>query len=322
MTTLTSFGIISSELRQVEQKLLESVPEEIPELASVVRSLILAGGKRLRPALVFLSGSINSPDHEKLLNAAVAVELLHTATLIHDDTIDQADVRRGIATANSIFGPGVVILLGDFLFAKAAHYAAMTSDPEAIDLFAKVLMVIVDGELRQSLGKHNGVPSEEEYYRRIYAKTAALFECCTETGAILSKAPEPHRRALTTYGKKLGLAFQIIDDLLDFTSTEQIGKPAGNDIRQGTITLPVILFLQSAAVGDPRAEHVKAVISGLSKDYDGAIDIIKSSGALEKARDKAAALIEEAKAALLVLPNSDSREAMMEIAQFTLERTL
>ncbi|MDP9383316.1 MAG: polyprenyl synthetase family protein [Chloroflexota bacterium] len=313
---------VGDDLLKVEEALLEVAPQEYPELGAIIAGLVSAGGKRIRPALVLLSARFNSYDLPRLVEGAVAAELLHTATLVHDDTIDRADLRRGKPTVNSFLPDSVAILIGDYIFAQSAMYAAKPGSPEVVSVFASTLRDICDGELRQALGNHRLTFNREEYYRRIYEKTAALFACSTEIGALLSDAPQSHRSALRTYGEKLGQAYQVIDDILDFTATSaQAGKPVGGDLLHGTATLPTIIYLEDLAGANGHATVVLDALTGAEgADPAHALQLVRDSDAVRLAHDEARKLVDEACAALLELPSGEARNALYDLGEYVLER--
>jgi geranylgeranyl pyrophosphate synthase len=313
---------VGEDLQEVEKALLAISPAEYPELGTLISGLVHAGGKRIRPALVLLSARFNYYDLPRLIDGAVAAELLHTATLVHDDTIDQADVRRGQPTVNSFLPDSVAILIGDYIFAQSALHAAKPGNPAVVSVFARTLRDICDGELRQALGNRALTFSREEYYRRIYSKTAALFACSTEIGALLSDAPDSHRRALRGYGEKLGQAYQVIDDILDFTATAaEAGKPVGGDLAHGTATLPTIIYLEELAGANGHAGVVLDALRGApGADPEQALQLIRDSDALRLAHAEARKLADEACAALLDLPSGEPRNALYDLAAYVLDR--
>ncbi len=322
MTQSTAFAWIASDLQRVERALLEVVPSEYPEIADLIGGLIQAGGKRVRPALLLLCARCNQYDLERLIPGAIATELLHTATLVHDDTIDQATTRRGKATLNSFLPDSGAILVGDYIFAQSAICAAAPGSPAVVTVFARTLREIVDGELRQALANHRLQVSRTEYYRRIYAKTAALFAAACEIGALLSNAPDDHRIALRTYGEKIGQAYQIVDDILDFTATsQQTGKPVGGDLTHGTATLPTIIALELAAPDSVDAKAIGDVLSGVpGANADRAVAVVRDCGAVDLALGEARKLADEACAALLTLPSGEARNALYDTAETLINR--
>ena len=314
---------VRGELASVEARLQEVCKGAYPPLAAAIHTLLDSGGKRLRPALVILSASFHpSPNPDAVIAMAAAVEMLHTATLVHDDLIDGALVRRGSPTLNASWEQGSTVLAGDYMFAQAAAFAAETGSPRVISLFAQTLMTICDGELRQIFGHLDWEQPKEEYYRRIFSKTASLFATAAESGAVLSGAPETEVQALRDYGRYLGMAFQIVDDILDFVGDEAVmGKPAGSDLRQGTLTLPVFYFLQ---LYPDRAKTMRTLVEG----WDGsdgvarAVEMIRHSSAIEAAREEARDFIARAKGALRSLPAVPPRQTLYELADFVVERHL
>ncbi|MEX2598855.1 MAG: polyprenyl synthetase family protein, partial [Dehalococcoidia bacterium] len=203
------------------------------------------GGKKVRPVVTLLSGSFHPADEQVLVTMATAVELLHIATLIHDDTVDKADTRRGRATVSSMWGNEVAVLLGDYVFATSATFVCDTGNIRVVRRFSETIMELAQGELAERFSNHDWGQSIHDYNTRIYNKTASLFCTAAESGGVLSGAPEAECRALKDYGYNIGMAFQIMDDVLDFMGTEEeMGKPVGNDLLQGTLTLPTLLFIQ------------------------------------------------------------------------------
>ena len=218
-------------------------------LNEAVDHLIDSGGKRIRPMIVILIGNSLGAPEDHLITLAAAIEMLHTATLVHDDLIDNSLLRRGTPTINAQWSLGAAVLTGDFMFARAAQLASQTGSLLLMEKFAQTLMTIVNGELDQLLREQSS-DLREDYFERIYAKTGSLFEVASEGAAIISQADAATIQAMKRFGYNLGIAFQIIDDVLDFTSSQdQIGKPNANDLRQGLITLPTIYYLDEQANG-------------------------------------------------------------------------
>jgi geranylgeranyl pyrophosphate synthase len=319
--------LVQDELQQVEIMLREVAQTEYPELRSLLRRAFTAGGKRLRPALTLLAGKFHPTDPSKLLALAASIETLHTATLIHDDVIDQSLVRRGHPTMNVVAGTKVTILAGDYLFARAAEFAAVTKSSRIMDIFARGLMTLCAGEIRQnyrppdprSLGSDGLEAMLNDYHRRIYGKTASLFEAATESAAVLSGAPEDQIQALRQYGYNLGMAFQIVDDVLDFTGDEKtLGKPAGSDLRQGLVTLPVINYLAA------HPAHPMVMGALTRRDADGLVDeavtLIRTSPAIPASLDHAWEFAAAAQAELNALPDNIYRQGLYDLAEFVVKR--
>lgn len=313
--------LIRNELEQMEEVLRERMPDQHPVIGSALERLLDGGGKRVRPTLVLLSAHLCGADMERAVLAAAAVEMLHTATLIHDDLIDGARTRRGVGTLNAGWSPGATVLTGDFAFARAAYLASRTESQPVVRRFAETLMVICNGEVRQMFDGRSGAMLLQDYERRIYAKTASLIALATEIGALLAPGDERRVRALYHYGERLGLAFQVVDDVLDFVADEEtLGKPVGSDLRQGLVTLPLILFREQQ---DAPAPLIQRVLAGDASDA-GVREIVQrvvESGAVERALDVARAYVEQAKRNLDGFPSSPYRAAMLTLADFTVQRT-
>ena len=314
------------DLQRVEDRLLEETALEFPLIGDILRTLILAGGKRLRPLLLLLAAKPFRYDLDRLVPAAAGIELLHTASLIHDDSLDGASVRRGQPTLNALFDPSVVIMVGDYMFARSAMLAASTMNPRVLAVFAKCLGSICDGQLRELFAARRTDVSLDDYQHRIYGKTASLFAGSAEIGAILAEAPDDQIELLRDFGGAMGMAFQIVDDVLDFRATEnEIGKPAGQDLRQGTVTLPILLFFQNGKTTSDERAFVEQVIAEGAPDDDAlarALQLIRTSGALEEALDYARRYVEDAKALLAGLPPTEGRDMLAAIADHALARRL
>jgi geranylgeranyl pyrophosphate synthase len=329
LSTIPFLEPLSAELELVERTLREPVHLGYPHLAEVLHHLLESGGKRLRPALALLAGRFYPAELGKLVSLAAAVEMLHTATLVHDDLIDGALMRRGNPTLNASWSTGATVLTGDYLFARAAALAAATDNVRVMTIFADTLMTICSGELRQIFDRRS-VPrvdderhwhaALERYDQRIHAKTASLFSAATEAAAVLGGAPESEVIALRNYGRALGMGFQIIDDVLDFRGNEDVlGKPVGSDLREGIVTLPVLYFLHLR----PTDEKLGVVVRGDRQDDDLVHEVVASvreSGAVAQAVERAREFIAEGKAALELLPNSDSRAIMSALADYIIDR--
>jgi geranylgeranyl pyrophosphate synthase len=314
-------SIVADDVKHVEEKMRSGISDRHTDLQSVVDYLVGAGGKRLRPALTLMAANFYPVDKEKSFSLAASVELLHTATLVHDDLIDNSLFRRGMPTLNVSWSPGATILTGDFLFARAAQLAAETDNVRIVNIFAQTLMTIVGGELNQLFNDgHDQLPTLEEYNQRIYAKTASLFAAGTESGGILCNAPEEEVQALKDYGYYLGMGFQIIDDILDFRGdADQIGKPVANDLRQGIATLPVMLYDQQF----PDNPIILKAVRRQSVSDDDILDIvdkIRSSGCVEAAKEEAVTYTQKALSALTVLPDNQFKQAMAGLAEYTVTR--
>ncbi len=238
---------MAADVEDLERRFRESFAGDDPAAARPMTELFAAGGKRLRPGLVLLSGSLGHYSGEKLLPAAIAVELVHAATLVHDDVIDRSATRRGRPTVVASAGPEAAIVIGDHYFAKAYREASRTGDPEVVAILAEAVMLICAGELEQHAGRYHWRPDIDTYLRRIERKTAVLLAAACRIGARLGGLDDAGQEALSRFGTALGLAFQIADDVLDYTgSEEELGKPVGHDLEEGMTTLPLMLTPDAA----------------------------------------------------------------------------
>ncbi len=313
---------VADDITLIDDTLRSTSTLDYPLIQQGVEAIIAAGGKRLRPAILFLSARFHKYELERLVPMAAAIELLHTASLVHDDTIDNALMRRGLPTLNSIMDEGTTVLVGDYLFARSAVLSTMGGVLRATRIFAESLVTISQGEIEQKFATHDMTSTLEQYYKRIYSKTAVLFAAAGEIGAVLSEAPEDDVQRLRHYAHQLGMAFQIVDDILDVHSTsEQLGKPIGGDLRQGTVTLPTMLYLETA--DDASREEVRWVIEGTDRSDEliqRTIRRINNSDALARAKDVARHFVEEAKAALTGLPDAPARQSLLYLADFAIQR--
>jgi octaprenyl-diphosphate synthase len=329
MTALLKRRINALELKQIYapiQEDLEKVKETLKSVSKIdykwlseqLSYIVSETGKGMRPALTLLSGKSFEYNLTYLLPMAVSVELMHTATLVHDDAIDKAFTRRGQATINSVWGDEIAILMGDFLFAKAGEYVADTQTPRVIKLFSQTLGIISSGEIGQFRGAFNINQKRENYFHRIYRKTASLFSLSTQSGAILSNAPEESVAVMKEYGDNLGLAFQIVDDILDFTSTEErMGKPVGSDLMQGTLTLPAILVIER----NPEDNPVKRLFETKDKKHvPDAIEMVRNSAVIKECYKIAGEYRDNACRNLKTLPKTASRQALFDLADFVVKQ--
>lgn len=297
---------------------------EYKPVGEAVASLLRAGGKRLRPAVLITAAMFGRFDPEKVYPSAAAIELLHTATLIHDDTLDGSSMRRGVPTLNSLLSDGVAILVGDYLFARAAVLSTKARNVRAVEIFAQALATICNGELGQLFGQHSWNQTMDSYHDRIYSKTASLFAAAAEIGAVIAALDEAWVWSLKQYGTNLGMAFQIVDDLLDLAPSEATGKPAGNDLRQGTVTLPTMLFLQSEEVAQEQKDFVKDLLCGYRASDDDvlqAVEMVASSPAVEQTRAEAIKFVDKARTYLDGLPRGEPWIILEGLLDYTVSRT-
>lgn len=292
-----------------------------PELASALDHLLSSGGKRVRPAVALLTGGMLGADPDQLVTLGAAIELLHTATLVHDDLIDGALLRRGIVTLNAQWTPGATVLTGDFIFARAAKLAAETDSVAVMRLFAETLSMIVNGEITQMFTSR-GLVSRDDYHRRIHAKTASMFELAAAAAAILSRVESDCVEELREFGYDIGMAFQIVDDVLDYTGEQStVGKPVASDLRQGLITLPTLYYLET----HPHDPVLLGIIDGKSYQegvIDGLVDHIRESGAIDMAMDEAKRFVDDALDKLEGQPDCPEKHALEMLTEYIIRRTL
>lgn len=312
------YDTIQDDLAAVRERLKQVSKIDFAWLSEQVGYLIGAGGKGIRPALTLLSGKFFQYDLALLVPMATSVELMHTATLVHDDAIDNSIVRRGRPTINKMWGVDIAILLGDYLFARAGEAVSDTQSPRVIKLFSQTLGIISGGELNQYLSAFKADQTRENYIKRIAGKTASLFALSTESGAILSKTPEDCVAKLKDYGYNLGIAFQIADDILDFIGTEEIlGKPVGSDLSQGTLTLPAMLLLERYPGDNP----VRKVLETKDSSYiPKAIEMIRNSSIVDDSYQVASEYCARAVSNLDGLPDAPARQALTLLADFVISR--
>jgi len=290
------------------------------DLRLALEQLLSAGGKRVRPTVVLLVGGMLGVDQDRLVTLGAAVEMLHTATLVHDDLIDSALLRRGMPTLNSKWSPAATVLTGDFLFARAAQLASDIDNIPLMKKFAETLAIIVNGELTQLFAAH-GVISRENYYDRIYAKTASLFEMSALSAAMLNAEDEAIQDTLRIYGYEIGMAFQIVDDVLDFSGDQDVvGKPLGSDLLQGLVTLPAIFYAEEYP-SDPDVQTLRQGNWQDQASMSRLVDSIRSSNAIQLSLDEAAVHVERALKALALFPISVEREALIDLARYILDRS-
>ena len=314
------YGPVAEDLILVED-LLESVKRvDLAPLRLMLDHALAPRGKRLRPALVLLAGTFGDYNLNRLVPLGTAIELLHTASLVHDDVVDGATSRRGRPTANAVFDNALTVLLGDFMFANAAEMVTRTGSLPVTRLFALALMKMTNGELDQDSAAFDVGRDVQHYLWRIGGKTAALFGHSTQGGALLAGCGEGQVEALRSYGYNLGMAFQIVDDILDFTGDEtEMGKPAGGDLLEGTITLPALFYLESAPGKNP-------VRTFLSADGDratflpDALAAVVASDAIGRAQGMAQEFVDRALEGLSTLEATDARRTLEELSGYVLTR--
>ena len=307
-------------MREVDQVIARRLDSGVPLVGQVARYIISAGGKRLRPVLLLLTcGALGYSDCQRF-NLAAVVEFIHTATLLHDDVVDESTLRRGRSTANEAFGNPASVLVGDFLYSRAFQMMVEADNMRVMQILAEATNVIAEGEVLQLMNMHDASLDETAYLRVIRSKTAKLFEASSRLGAVLAGAPAPVEDACAIYGQALGTAFQVIDDLLDYAgSPSEMGKNLGDDLREGKATLPLIMAMQLGT--DSQRQLVREAIEQGAVDRLNAVaDAVRQTGALAATQDAAAAEAKRAIAAAAALPDNRFTEGLVQLASQLLER--
>jgi all-trans-nonaprenyl-diphosphate synthase len=321
MTPATSlFTPVEADLRLLADNLKQLVGNRHPILFAAAEHLFGAGGKRIRPAIVLLISRATmleqdiTPRHRRL---AEITEMIHTASLVHDDVVDESDVRRGVPTVHSLFGNRIAILAGDFLFAQSSWYLANLDNLEVVKLLSEVIMDLATGEIQQGLNRFDTGISIETYLQKSYYKTASLIANSSKAAGLLSEVSRETVEHLYSYGRHFGIAFQIVDDILDFTSTtDTLGKPVGSDLKSGNLTAPVLFALAQK----PSLEVLIDREFAQEGDLEQALALIQDSQGIQQARELAAHHAKLAIEHLAVLPPSESHQALINIAEYTLSR--
>jgi octaprenyl-diphosphate synthase len=315
------FPVLAADLAEVDRVIRSRLSSEVALINSVADYIIGAGGKRMRPVLLLLMAralGYGGPDRHYLL--AAVVEFIHTATLLHDDVVDESDLRRGRKTANAAFGNAASVLVGDFLYSRSFQMMVEADDMRVMQVLADATNTIAEGEVLQLMNCNDPDVDEARYLQVIRYKTAKLFEAAAQLGAILCKAPPAVEQAAAEYGRHLGTAFQLIDDMLDYSgNTDDIGKNVGDDLREGKPTLPLIHVM---AHGSPeeRALVRDAIEHGRTEQQDEVMAAIRRTGALDYTRNRALAEARTAREAVESLPPSAYRDALLYFTTYSVER--
>ena len=313
---------LEEELRLVEQEICRESVASAEVMTAIGKYLQASGGKRLRPMLVLLASKLVGDGGASAIRLAAVVEMAHMATLIHDDVIDSAQTRRGRNAVNVKWGNHIAVLAGDWLYMQAFNIALAERNFKILDVLIGLTQVMVEGELLQLTLLRKLNLSEDEYFELSYRKTACLFSASLRLGAILGHKSEDLEMKLGAYGINLGLAFQLVDDLLDFTSSEEkLGKPIGSDLREGKVTLPLIYLLQRCRPDE--AQKVARVLEERgfhSVQFAEILELIERYGTLQAAREKASQFAEEARSALETFPDSPFKDALRSLPEFIVER--
>jgi geranylgeranyl pyrophosphate synthase len=317
----TFYAPVEEELHELERRLLDVGRGGHATFQAAVRHLFSSPGKLLRPTLVFLSARFGTrPDREIVLNLAQSLELVHTASLVHDDIVDRADVRRNVPTVNAMWSDDVALIVGDYLFAKAYALAAVLPKPEVIAIVAQTVFALCDGELNE-VTMERRLPTEDAYLERIELKTASLYAACCQGAALLTEADPEHVAALGAFGTNLGLAFQITDDILDVAGDDdEFGKTVGRDLAEGMPTLPMIYAVMDAdGHSGELARRIVATDKSEAEVRD-LLKVIRSGRGVARARERALAFHDTAARALDALPARAERDALRDVADFVVSR--
>ncbi len=317
------YAAVADDLALVEDALSLVARSDFAPLETMLTQVLSRGGKRLRPAISLLAGGFGDYDADNQIPLAASIELLHTATLVHDDVIDASATRRGEATANASFGNPASVMLGDYMFAHAAELVARTGHIGVIRLFAETLMVMAKGELAQDVSAYDSASGTmRDYYVRIHGKTASLFATAGAGGAMMSGARSETIEALREYGRSVGMAFQIVDDILDFCgSEEQLGKPVGGDLSAGTLTLPAIVLMERAPNDNPVARFLGAKGEDEQARWlEASLEAVREEPIIEQCMSVAWEWRDRAIAALQESPGEGPRAELAAIAEFVTQR--
>ncbi len=315
-------ALVGDDMRKVNAHILENMQSPVALIPQLAGHLIAAGGKRLRPMLTLASAKLCAADGERQMALAACVEFIHTATLLHDDVVDESDLRRGLATANSVWGNQASVLVGDFLFSRAFQLMTADGSLKVLKVLSDASAIIAEGEVHQLMTANDIKTTEAAYMEVIQAKTAALFAAACQIGAVVAGRPESDERALASYGMNLGIAFQLVDDILDYAAPDdQLGKNQGDDFREGKITLPVLLCIAQA---DPQElsfwQRCLEDQNQKEGDFAQARALMEKHGTLESAKARAGDYGAQARAALADFPDNPAKQAMLEAVDFCIDR--
>jgi octaprenyl-diphosphate synthase len=313
--------LTDGDMLRVNQVISDDLASEVALINQLSQHIILSGGKRLRPMLVILAARACHYEGDEDALLAAVVEFIHTATLLHDDVVDDSDMRRGKQTASTIWGNEAAVLVGDYLYSRAFQMMVRAHSMTIMDLLANTTNTIAQGEVLQLLNIHDPDTSEQKYHQVIYAKTACLFEAAARIGAMLGQVSSEQEQALQAYGKHLGIAFQLIDDALDYSAkSEELGKNVGDDLAEGKPTLPLIRAME---VGNERQQHLlrDAIKNGKIESLDEIRQVIDDTGALQYTIELAQSEAAAAKQAIAGLDDSKYRQAMVFLADYAVDRS-
>lgn len=321
ISAFSAAALMSSDMREVDSVIRHRLASDVVMINQIADYIISAGGKRIRPMLVLLfSNALGFAGRERF-ELAATVEFIHTATLLHDDVVDESALRRGRQTANALFGNAASVLVGDFVYSRAFQMMVSVNRMRVLEVLADATNVIAEGEVLQLMNMHDPDLSVDDYLRVIRFKTAKLFEASARIGAVLADAAPAVEESCATYGRSLGTAFQLIDDLLDYEgATEQLGKNVGDDLREGKPTLPLLLAMERGSASD-RSLIRHAIEHGEVDRLPEIVEIVRRTGAIAATRDAARAEADKAAQGLGVLPESAHRAALLDLCFKSVERS-
>ena len=311
---------VAADLKRVDELIGRRLESDVPLVRQVAQYIVAAGGKRLRPALLLLASGALGYRGEARFTLAAVVEFIHTATLLHDDVVDESKLRRGHETANAAFGNAASVLVGDFLYSRAFQMMVEVDDMRVMRLLADATNTIAAGEVMQLMGSHDPQVDEARYLEVIRRKTAKLFEAAARLAAVLARSAPAVEDGLARYGAHVGTAFQVIDDVLDYSGDEAtIGKSLGDDLAEGKPTLPLIHVMRSGSASN-QAVVRQAIVAGGRDDFGAVLRAIRASGSLDYARAAAEREVQSAIEALALLPQSEFKRSLLELASFSVVR--
>ena len=314
-------ALMTAEMHAVDRVIVQRLSSDVALINQISHYIISAGGKRIRPMLVLLFSNALGFTGPERFEMAATVEFIHTATLLHDDVVDESTLRRGRQTANALFGNAASVLVGDFVYSRAFQMMVSVNNLRVLDVLADATNVIAEGEVLQLMNMHDADLSVDDYLRVIRFKTAKLFEASARLGAVLAGAGAQIEESCAAYGRSLGTAFQLIDDLLDYEgATAQLGKNAGDDLREGKPTLPLLLAMERGTAAE-RELIRHAIEHGEIARLPEIVEIVRRTGAIDATRDAARAEADKASLALNVLPASAYREALLSLAIQSVDRS-
>ena len=320
MTAQRIYDTVAEDFSRVNDLIIQRLSSDVPMVEKIAQYIIESGGKRLRPLLVLLSSQAAGYTRDSHLKLAAVIEFLHTATLLHDDVVDTSDMRRGRSTANARWGNAPSVLVGDFLYARAFEMMVELESLPIMNVLSRATAVIAEGEVMQLMNVKNPDLTEEQYMKVIHNKTAMLFEAASHTGALLAEASSPQEQALRDYGKHLGLAFQLVDDVLDYRGdAETMGKNVGDDLAEGKATLPLIYAMANGSDQDRQLIR-QAIRKGGLDDLSDILKVVESSGALEYTMARARAEATKAADCLASLDDSAHKTALTLLTEVAVAR--